>query len=157
MVTTEPSYRMRGAASEWIDAPPEVVWTLVTDVTRMGEWSPETYAAEWLDGATGPAVGARFRGRNRRGLLQRWSTRPRVRVCRPPHEFTFALGIGNHDFVVWRYQLEPERGGTTVTESFTQRGYSLYGSLRPRRREQQLVDGMASTLRRLKHVAERTG
>lgn len=145
---------MRGAVSTLIEASPETVWTLVTDVTRMGEWSPETHRAEWLGNATGPVVGARFRGHNRRPFLQRWSTRPRVRVCEPPSAFAFALGIGSHDFVMWRYDLERRPGGTLVTESFTVRGWALYGLLRPRRRERQLVDGMRTTLDRLRHAAE---
>ena len=45
-----------------IDAPPEVVYDLVADVTRTPEFSPEVRRCTWLDGATGPAVGARFRG-----------------------------------------------------------------------------------------------
>jgi hypothetical protein len=130
------------------------VWSLVTDITRMGEWSPETYRAEWLDGATGPAVGARFRGYNRRSFLQRWSTRPRVRTCDPEREFAFALGLRNRDFVVWRYRFESAEGGTDVTESVTVRGFALYGLLRPRRRERQLLDGMEQTLRRIKDAAE---
>ena len=44
----------------------EVVWELVSDVTSIGKFSPETFEAEWLDGATGPAVGARFRGHVKR-------------------------------------------------------------------------------------------
>jgi len=40
-------------------APPEQVWDLVSDVTRIGSYSPETFEAEWIEGATGPAVGAR--------------------------------------------------------------------------------------------------
>src|SRR5437762_4702934 len=129
MLTTETRYRMSGSASIHIDASPASVWSLVTDITRMGEWSPETYRAEWLDGATGPAVGARFRGYNRRPFLQRWSTRPTVRVCEPEREFTFALGIKQHDFVVWRYQFAPVDRGTNVIESVTVRGYALYGLL----------------------------
>jgi hypothetical protein len=58
---------------ERIDAPPEAIYDLVADVTWMGEWSPECIGCEWVDGATGPAVGARFRGRHRSGLA-RWST-----------------------------------------------------------------------------------
>jgi hypothetical protein len=154
MLTTERQYRMSGSVTAHIDAPPAVVWSLVTDITRMGEWSPETYRAEWLDGAQGPAVGARFRGHNRRPFLQRWSTRPRVRVCDPEREFTFALGSRQHDFVVWRYRFEPAAGGTDLTESVTVRGYALYGLLRPRRRERQLVDGMRHTLARIKQAAE---
>ena len=45
-----------------IDAPPDVLYDLVTDVRRMGEWSPETVEADWIGGASGPEVGARFRG-----------------------------------------------------------------------------------------------
>jgi hypothetical protein len=44
----------------------ERVWDLVSDVTRVGEFSPETFEAEWLGGASGPEVGARFRGHVRR-------------------------------------------------------------------------------------------
>ena len=32
-------------------APPEKVWALVSDVTRIGRYSPETFEAQWLDGA----------------------------------------------------------------------------------------------------------
>ena len=30
-----------------VAAPPEVVWATVSDVTRMGEWSPEATGATW--------------------------------------------------------------------------------------------------------------
>src|SRR3954466_15495223 len=53
---------MQGSVTVHMAAPPEKVWDLVSDVTRIGEFSPETFDAEWLDGATGPAVGTRFRG-----------------------------------------------------------------------------------------------
>ncbi len=42
-------------------ATPERGWNLVSDVTRIGRYSPGTFEGEWIDGATGPAVGARFR------------------------------------------------------------------------------------------------
>ena len=48
---------MQDAVTVHIDAPPEAVWDLVSDVTKIGRYSPETFEAEWLDGATGPAVG----------------------------------------------------------------------------------------------------
>lgn len=150
---TAAHYRMRASGSTWMAAPPHTVWELVADVTRMGEWSPETYSADWLGDATGPAVGARFRGSNRRGF-QRWSTRPRVKVCEPGREFTFVLGTRHHDFVVWRYEFEPVDNGTLVSESVTVRGYALYGLLRPRRREAQLAEGIRITLDRLKKAAE---
>jgi hypothetical protein len=64
-----------GQAQVHIDARPDAVYTVVSDVTRMGEWSPETTKCEWIDGATGPAAGARFKGSNKRGFV-RWSTKP---------------------------------------------------------------------------------
>ena len=53
-----------------IDAPPERVWDLVTAITRMGEWSPESTGGRWTRGATGPATGARFVGSNRNGWVR---------------------------------------------------------------------------------------
>jgi hypothetical protein len=154
MVSTATRYRMSGSVSEHMNATPARIWALISDVTRMGEWSPETYKAEWLDGATGPAVGVRFRGHNRRSVFERWSTTPKIRVCDTEREFAFALGIRDRDFVVWRYRLEPAGVGTMITESVTVRGYALYGLLRPRRRERQLIDGMRTTLQRIKRAAE---
>ena len=145
---------MTGEVTQQINATPEALWDLVSDVTRMGEWSPETYRAAWVRGATGPAVGARSRGFNRRPFLQRRATTPRVTVADRGREFAFALGILGQQFVVWRYRFEPCDGGTAVTESVAVRGYALYGLLRPRRRERQVVAGMRATLSRLEDVAE---
>ena len=67
---------MHDSVTVHMAASPEKVWALVSDVTRIGEFSPETFEAEWLDGATGPEVGARFRGhvkRNGRGPTY-WTT-----------------------------------------------------------------------------------
>ena len=52
--------------SLWMDAPPEKVWDLVSDVTRIGEFSPETFEARWRRGYDGPAVGAKFKGHVKR-------------------------------------------------------------------------------------------
>ena len=57
---------MHDSVTVHINATPDQVWDLVSDVTRIGEYSPETFEAEWLDGATGPAVGASFRGHVKR-------------------------------------------------------------------------------------------
>lgn len=59
--------------SRRIAASPDLVWSLVSDVTRMGEWSPETERGVWLKGATGPTVGARFKGENQLGKKS-WAT-----------------------------------------------------------------------------------
>ena len=67
---------MHDSVTVHMNAPPDDVWALVSDVTRIGSYSPETFEAEWLDGASGPAVGAKFRGhvkRNGKGPIY-WTT-----------------------------------------------------------------------------------
>ncbi len=110
---------MHDSVTVHIAAPPDKVWELVSDVTRIGSYSPETFEAEWLDGATGPAVGATFRGhvkRNGRGPVY-WTTCT-VSACDPGREFAFGVGPSDKPMNVWRYQLEPSGEGTDVTESF---------------------------------------
>ena len=106
-----------GQGSVTVGADPERVWAMVTDVTRMGEWSPENQRGEWLDGATGPAVGARFKGYNRRGR-SRWSTTCEVLESEPGRSFVFVTGSAEKPNTWWRYRFEPVEGGTRVTESF---------------------------------------
>ena len=79
-------------------ATPDEVWALVSDVTRIGTFSPETFEAEWLDGATGPAVGARFRGhvkRNGRGPVY-WTT-CEVTASEAGRSFGFDVKAGRPD------------------------------------------------------------
>src|SRR5258708_27503049 len=106
-----------GQASVHIDAPPEKAYELVSGVQRMGEWSPECRQCEWLDGATGPAVGARFKGSNRNGFA-RWSTKPRVVAVEDGREFAFVVDFMGKDITKWRYRFEPDGDGTKATESF---------------------------------------
>ena len=94
-----------------LSAPPRVVWSVVTDLPRMGELSPENRGGRWIGGATGPAKGARFRGVNRNGELH-WWTRVRVVECEPQRLFTFDV---RSPFGVrvsrWSYELTPIIGG----------------------------------------------
>ena len=81
---------MHDSVTVHMHAPPDEVWDLVSDVTRIGSYSPETFEAEWLEGATGPAVGAKFRGhvkRNGKGPTY-WTTCV-VTDCVPGAEFAF--------------------------------------------------------------------
>ncbi|HEX6352853.1 SRPBCC family protein [Actinophytocola sp.] len=99
-----------------IAADPQVVWSLVTDLPRMGELSPENRGGRWVDGATGPAVGARFRGVNRNGDKQ-WWTKVRVVECEPARLFTFDV---RSPFGVrvsrWSYEITPADDGCVLTE-----------------------------------------
>lgn len=111
---------MQGSVTVHIDAPAGRVWELVSDVTRIGEFSPETFEAEWLDGASGPRAGARFRGHVRRnGVGPVYWTTCTVLVADPEREFAFAVnGPGATTVNTWRYRLVPGPDGTDVTESF---------------------------------------
>jgi hypothetical protein len=125
----------------------------------MGEWSPECFKCEWRDGATAPAVGARFRGSNKQGLL-RWSTVAEVVAAERGREFAFTTKSGARDATRWRYVFTPADGGTDVTESYEiayEPGYvRLAERLFMRGRDQQRKDGMRTTLYRIKAVAEAT-
>lgn len=107
-----------GEVALHVDAPPEAVWTVVADLERMGEWSPECYRVSWLDGAGPPArVGARFKGRNRWGPV-RWSMTCEVKTADPGRELSWSTVQGGRDVVTWRYRFEPDGAGTNVVESF---------------------------------------
>jgi uncharacterized protein YndB with AHSA1/START domain len=140
-----------------IDAPPDRVYDLISDVTRMGQWSPECVRCAWQGDATGPAVGARFRGANRQGLI-RWSTTAEVLAADPGREFAFTTKSGSRDATRWRYVLSPAGNGTDVTESYdavyTPALIRLAERVFVRNRPQQLADGMRTTLQRLKAAAE---
>src|SRR5207249_12247308 len=100
-----------------VAAPPQRVWSLVSDVTRMGEWSPSCRQCEWLGDPAGPAVGARFVGRNRQSGA-RWSRECVVDASDPGREFAFHTVFRGAEATRWRYRLEPTAEGTRVVESY---------------------------------------
>lgn len=105
---------MSVTVSRFVPATPDTVYDLVADLPTMPRYSPETRAVRWLDGSTGPGVGARFVGRNAIRWV-RWSTRPTVTVADRGVEFAFQVpGTGGPR---WSYRFEAAEGGTRVTES----------------------------------------
>ena len=102
--------------TQQVRAQPSVVYDLVSDVTRMGSWSPETTSCRWLGDATGPALGARFRGTNRHGPLLRWTTTCTVTAAEPGRRFAFDVSFAGVPIARWAYDLEPTATGCTVTE-----------------------------------------
>lgn len=100
-----------------IEASPETIYHLISDITRMGEWSPECIEASWIGDATEPTVGARFKGKNRLGF-SRWTTKPTVTEADPGR--TFAFKVPGKAGAFWRYELEATAHGTRVTESMEQ-------------------------------------
>jgi hypothetical protein len=150
----------RDGASIHVASPPADVYAVVSDVTRTPELSPEILACAWLDGATGPAVGVRFVATNRAGRMT-WKNRPVVVTAEPGREFAFARTEPFGGTVEWRYRLEPEDGGTRVTESYEvtrpigRVGWFIIDRLAGcKDRRTDLRRGMEESLQRLKATLE---
>jgi hypothetical protein len=97
----------------------EAVWRIVADVARVGEWSHECIGARWVGGGDRAAVGARFRGRNRSGII-RWSRSCAFTVVDHPRELVWITGglLGLGDRTEWRVVLEPVEGGTRIVQTY---------------------------------------
>lgn len=100
-----------------IDAPADELYAMISDITRMGEWSPENTGAAWKGEATAAEVGARFTGKNANGR-KRWSTDCKVVEAEPGKAFAFAVTAVGFKVATWRYVLEPAGSGTRVTEQW---------------------------------------
>ena len=149
---------MHDAVTVHMAAPPEQIWELVSDVTKIGRYSPETFEAEWLEGATGPAVGAKFRGHvKRNGKGPTYWTTCTVLTSEPGREFAFGVGPSDKPLNVWRYRLEPADDGTDVTESFELSPtpmLRLYWTLLGWSRGKTNRNGIRTTLERVKADVE---
>ena len=149
---------MHGAVTVTMAAPAQRIWELVSDVRNTGRFSPETFEAEWLDGATGPALDAKFRGhvkRNEIGPVY-WTT-CRVTACEPGREFGFEVLVGDRAVNNWHYAFAPVADGTDVTESFRMNEglvTSLLGLFGGQLRQRRNVRDMRKTLERIKAVVE---
>ncbi len=149
---------MHDSVTVHMNADPDRIWGLVSDVTRIGSYSPETFEAEWLEGATGPAVGAKFRGhvkRNGRGPVY-W-TNCVVNSCVPGAEFGFDVLTGGKPTNTWTYRIEAAGGGSDVTESFRLAPtlpLKLYWALFGWTRGKTNRNGMRATLEAIKAELE---
>jgi uncharacterized protein YndB with AHSA1/START domain len=103
-------------AEVYIEAPPERVWDLVSDIFVMPGLSSELQEVAWLDGATGPAVGHRFTGRNAHPEVGEWETVSTVTECDQPHRFAWAVGDPGHPSATWRFTLRPDGAGTRLEQ-----------------------------------------
>ena len=139
-----------------IDAPPAKVWALISDLSRMPEWSPQTRKMKLLGSMR---VGAKTVNVNRRGL-QAWPTTSTITAIEPERKLAFRVDLNGTE---WSYELEPIDGGTRVIESrrapngvkkvSTVLGNAMMGGVPSF--EEELVDGMNQTLARIKAAAER--
>jgi hypothetical protein len=141
-----------------IAAPADRLYALVSDPAGMGRLSPECTGGKWLGGATWPAVGARFRGYNKRGVV-RWFTTSTVVAAEPGRHYAFETGDSG---TRWGYRFEPDGDGTVVTEyRQASKPYPLLAKVFTTvllggvgRHTEELRDGMRATLERLRAVAE---
>jgi len=149
-----------GGAEVVVAARPEQVWAVLSDVTRVGEWSGECRGAGWLDGATAVAPGVRFRGTNRVRWI-RWARISSVEHVDPGRELRWLTHgpAPMWDSTEWTVRLDPEGEGTRIRQDF--RVVSLpafwervFALLIPEHHDR--TAGLAADLRRLGDVAARS-
>jgi len=149
---------MQGSVTVTMAASPDTVWDLVSDITRIGEFSPETFEAVWLGGANGPAVGAKFKGHvKRNGVGPIYWTLCEVTRVVPGEVFEFAVLVNGQVINRWGYTLAAIDGGTEVTEYFALQAGALtriYWLLLGRLRSKTNERGMRETLERIRAIAE---
>jgi hypothetical protein len=149
---------LKRSDSIYVAVPPNAVYGLVSDVTRMGEWSPVCRACWWDEGA-GPQVGAWFTGRNETSE-RTWETRSQVVAADPGRQFAWEV---NNGWVFWGYTVEPEGDGSRLTESWEFRPKGIAG-FRERfgehadaeieKRSRAAETGIPATLAAIKKTAE---
>jgi hypothetical protein len=131
---------------------------MVSDVTRIGEWSPVCKACWWDEGSSARA-GGWFTGRNATAD-RTWETRSEVVVAERGREFAFIVG---GSYVRWGYTFTVVGEGTRVTESwdFLPEGIAMFeekfGADAPTQisdRTKAAHDGIPLTLAALKRTAE---
>jgi len=107
-----------------IAATPEVVFATITNLPQMGRLSPENTGGKWLAPATGPALGAKFKGTNARGS-DTWSTTARITIYEPSSRFVFHVTYGPFRVAKWEYAIEPTPQGCRVIEGWTEQRNAL--------------------------------
>jgi hypothetical protein len=101
-----------------IDASPDNVYALITNLPTLASLAEEAAAMEWREGdAARP--GAVFKGHNRNGI-HRWSTKCTVTAAEPGQVFAFDVRYFGVPVAHWRYDIipggGPADGGCRVTE-----------------------------------------
>ncbi len=140
-----------------VDATPEAVWSVISDLARMGEWSPQCKKMIVFGGEV--KKGARTLNVNRRGPLV-WPTSAKVVTFEPNREIAFRIAE-NH--TVWSYKIDATDAGTRVTERRTAEGGKttavsvflidkMFGGNDSF--EDELREGIRETLGKIKRAAE---
>lgn len=143
-------------ASIDIDASPDAVYDLVSDLPRMGEWSPEATGGRWLAGSG--RVGDRFEGTNRAGDRE-WTRECEVVRAERGRDFTFVVGGVEANRTWWSYEMRSSGPGTTLTEKWWVVNKPPAWLEQPdeafRRRADLTLSAIETTLAGIKATAER--
>jgi uncharacterized protein YndB with AHSA1/START domain len=139
-----------------IDAPVATVWNLVSDLSRMPQWSPQCRLMRALGPVRQGTMTINF---NRRGRMF-WPTTSTVTEVIPEKKLAFRIPINR---TIWCYELEPIETGTRLTETrHAENGVTAFSNMSVNALlggvpnfERELVDGMHATLSRIKAAAER--
>lgn len=99
-----------------INASPERVWQLISDISLPAKFSPEFQGAMWLDGATEPALGARFEGHNKHPAIGEWTTTSVVTAADPGREFSYAVTDADSPSASWWFFIEPNGRGVVLRQ-----------------------------------------
>jgi hypothetical protein len=139
-----------------IECSPDAAFAVVTDLPQMGRLSPENTAGQWIGGATGPKVGAKFKGTNARDK-DSWYTIAKVVTYDPPHRFKFNVTFKVFNIARWEFSVEPAPGGCRVTETWSDRRNALVrkqGDADGFIRAEFTKESIRTTLERLKQFCE---
>lgn len=142
-----------------IEADADVLYGMVSDLPRIGEWSPECEMVTWEGDITRPVEGTTFVGHNAVGPARRirYSRHGTVLKAKPGRAFSFITDEGGRPSTAWHYTFEPLGAGRTrVTESYEVRWIPTWARILdvPTNRHKELLAGMRTTLGRLRDTAE---
>ncbi|WP_213450421.1 SRPBCC family protein [Rhizomonospora bruguierae] len=160
-----------------VSASPERVYSVVSDLTRSGEWSPECRGGQWIAGEAA-TVGAVFRGENLRPddvvawaplIRGVWYTECQIVAAEPGRTFRWAMRThtGENQQSVWGFDIEPREAGAVLTHHFrmgpaTEGIRKIVKDLDEPDRKRFVVDwtaklegDLAETLHRIKEVIEK--
>ena len=141
-----------------IEADADVLYDMVSDLPRIGEWSPECERVDWEGDVTVPVRGTTFVGHNAVGPGRRirYSRHGEVLAADRGREFAFITDEGGRPSTLWRYRFEPTANGTRVTEGYEVRWIPTWARILdvPLNRHKELLKNMRTTLAQLKTAAE---
>ncbi|MCB0926027.1 MAG: SRPBCC family protein [Mycobacterium sp.] len=94
----------------------DTAWRCVTDIALPARVSTELVGVEWLDGADHVAVGARFKGRNRRDAMGEWETVCEIVEVEPGRRWVWNVVNAGAVVATWGFEVEPDSGGCLVRQ-----------------------------------------